>query len=390
MVSIKPVTINKSLLTPVKTDIDPTVQVVRTKEKEQIKGLNNRFVSYIQKVQLLEQENKMLETKWQLLQSQTSNSSDTEHMYKVFIDNLQKQLDLLHNDKKKLEQEKDVSLSQLDSYRSKYEDEANRRIDVENDFITLKKDADDGTIAKEELDSKFSSLQDEFNFLRAVYDAEIREMQASLKETSVVLEMDNSRSLDMDQIVSDVKAQYEEIALRSREETETWYRTRFDLLTEAANQHSTDLHTTKKDIAELNRMISRVQHEIDLVKGQRNTIEITINEMETRGENAVLDAKKRIKDLEKALTDAKHQMAKQIKEYQDLMNIKLALDIEISTYRKLMEGEEDRLGQKTAVNVRSAPISSNGSSTPTKPNLQRRKSGPVMIKMVETSDISYN
>lgn len=64
--------------------------------------------------------------------------------------------------------------------------------------------------------------------------------------------------------------------------------------------------------------------------------------METRGENAVLDANKRIQDLEKALMEAKHQMAKQIKEYQDLMNIKLALDIEISTYRKLMEGEEDR------------------------------------------------
>lgn len=51
-------------------------------------------------------------------------------------------------------------------------------------------------------------------------------MQASLKETSVVLEIDNSRSLDMDQIVSDVKAQYEDIASRSREETETWYRIR--------------------------------------------------------------------------------------------------------------------------------------------------------------------
>lgn len=47
---VKPVTINKSLLTPLKIDIDPTVQTVRIQEKEQIKTLNNRFASFIEKV----------------------------------------------------------------------------------------------------------------------------------------------------------------------------------------------------------------------------------------------------------------------------------------------------------------------------------------------------
>lgn len=47
---ITPVTINKSLLTPLKIDIDPRIQAVRTQEKEQIKTLNNRFASFIDKV----------------------------------------------------------------------------------------------------------------------------------------------------------------------------------------------------------------------------------------------------------------------------------------------------------------------------------------------------
>lgn len=54
----------------------------------------------------------------------------------------------------------------------------------------------------------------------------MRELQACLKNTSVVVEMDNSRSLNMDRILSDVKAHYEEIAAQSREETEYWYRTK--------------------------------------------------------------------------------------------------------------------------------------------------------------------
>lgn len=49
-------------------------------------------------------------------------------------------------------------------------------------------------------------------------------MQESQKETSVVVQMDNSRALNMDQTVSDVKAQYENIAARSREEAEQWHK----------------------------------------------------------------------------------------------------------------------------------------------------------------------
>lgn len=42
----------------------------------------------------------------------------------------------------------------------------------------------------------------------------------------MVVQMDNSRSLNMEQIVAEVKAQYEEIAARSRDEAEAWYKSK--------------------------------------------------------------------------------------------------------------------------------------------------------------------
>ena len=47
---IREVTINQSLLTPLQVNIDPSIQQVRQEEREQIKTLNNKFASFIDKV----------------------------------------------------------------------------------------------------------------------------------------------------------------------------------------------------------------------------------------------------------------------------------------------------------------------------------------------------
>lgn len=48
--------------------------------------------------------------------------------------------------------------------------------------------------------------------------------------------MDNSRNLDMDSIIAEVKSQYEDIASQSRQTTEEWYQQKVNTMSNADNE----------------------------------------------------------------------------------------------------------------------------------------------------------
>ncbi|XP_058027102.1 keratin, type II cytoskeletal 5-like [Ahaetulla prasina] len=360
---IQEVTINQHLLQPLNLEIDPEIQRVRSQEREQIKTLNNKFASFIDKVRFLEQQNKVLETKWDLLQQQGTHvrQRNVEPLFEGYINNLRKQLDSLINERGRLDLELRNMQDMVEDFKNKYEDEINKRTGAENEFVVLKKDVDGAYMNKIELASKSDSLNDEIEFLKALFEAELMQMQQQVSDTSVILSMDNNRSLDLNSIIAEVKAQYEDIANRSRTEAESWYQTKYEELQVSAGRHGDDLRNTKTEISELNRVIQRLRGEIDGLKKQCANLQTAISEAEGRGELALKDAKQKLNELEEASQRAKQELARLLKDFQELMNVKLALDIEIATYRKLIEGEEIRL-QEGVGNVSYSVVSSTTTS----------------------------
>ncbi|KAM4691895.1 uncharacterized protein WCC33_016702 [Rhinophrynus dorsalis] len=336
-------------------------------DKQTMQNLNDRLASYLEKVRALEAANADLEMKikeWYEKQISIRAEAGIKSFSKHFdiIEDLKKKILFATLDNSQIVLQIDNAKLTADDFRVKYESELAFRLSAEADINGLRKVLDELTISRSNLEIQFESLAEELAFLQKNHEEEM----ALLKKSSsgeVTVEMDAAPGVDLTKLLNDMRADYEVLAEKNRADAEHWFNQKSSELKKAISVGVEQVETSKSELSELRRVLQSLEIELQSQLALKKSLEDSQVETEGRYGSELQHLQSMIISVEEQLLQVRSDMEHQSLEYQQLLNIKIRLEMEIETYRRLLEGE---LGQSII--------------PPSPPPVENKKGFPWLVK----------
>lgn len=263
------------------TALSNELKIIRTNEKEQMQGLNDRFATFIEKVRHVEQQNKALEAELAVMRQRHAEPSRLAELYQQEIRELRAQLEQVCAERERVALERDAAEEELQKAQERCEEEARRRDEAERTLQAFRKDVDDASLARLDLERKVESLLDEIGFLRKVHDEEVAELTSVIQASQVSVELEVSKP-DLTSALKEIRTQYESLASKNLQSAEEWYRSKFADLNEQASRSNEVIRASREEVNEFRRQLQSKTIEIESLRGTNESLERQIREMEDR------------------------------------------------------------------------------------------------------------
>ncbi|PKU38786.1 type i cytoskeletal 12-like isoform x2 [Limosa lapponica baueri] len=322
-------------------------------KKETMQNLNDRLAAYLDKVRSLEDANTELERKIREWYEKNGpgagvpGAGNDYSKYYPIIEDLRNKIINATIDNARIILQIDNARLAADDFRLKYENEVALRQSVEADINGLRRVLDELTLTRADLEMQIESLNEELAYLKKNHEEELQGIQSStLGQVSV--EMDAAPGTDLTKLLNDMRGQYEVIAEQNRKEAEAWFNEKSGELKREISTNTEQLQSGKSEITDLKRTLQSLEIELqsqlamrlfNILLTQKKSLEDTLAETEGGYCAQLSQMQLQIGNLESQLFQVRADMERQNAEYQQLLDIKTRLEMEIETYRRLLDGE---------------------------------------------------
>merc|ERR1712180_9101 len=407
----------------------------RVEEKQELSHLNDRLAAYIDRVRSLESQNAKLSVEVnQAIDTRNKEVTNVKAMYETELAESRRLLDdtskekallklennklngILEDLRPKLQQEQAANKQLQDKLRS-VERTLNEKVnllasyttekremqsrlkdleaqleDLENKLAKDKEQLEKEIIARIDAENRYQTLKEESQFNAQIHISEVNEARQSAQTMSVSVD-ETTGSAHYDGILrdklQDLREEFEEEAENARQELEDAYQLKFE---EMKSQ-------SEKDQLVVSKLLEKqegLKGEVDALKSTNSVLSAKVESFQKRVSELdglrVLDREEfrsQLEASEEKLKLLQSRYSDLESEYETLLGIKIALDMELSAYNKLLEGEERRLNlttpEKTPRRARKRGFRDVGESSST--TCESTSTGAVAIGEVDPAGV---
>ncbi|XP_028811875.1 lamin L3 isoform X6 [Denticeps clupeoides] len=363
-------------------------RISRMQEKEELRHLNDRLAAYIERVRQLENDKSSL----QLLLEEKEESSGREaanirRIYDAELADARKSLDSIANERARLQIElsqlledhrklqarnskKEVELNtalghwrQLEAALNSKEAEysnllaGNRRQEneiadlraqtsnLESALQNAKAQLNAEMLQRVDAQNQIHTLQEQIDFQRHITEQEVKELRS--RHESRLVEVDSGRQKEFESKLAEAMQQlrkdHEGQIQQYKEELERTFVAKLENAQQAATKNSDFASSIREELAGARLRLESQTAELNHLQKQNTALEGRVRELERMLDREREVAQQRLTRKDQEMADMREQMQAQLEDYQNLLDVKLTLDMEINAYRKMLEGEEQRL-----------------------------------------------
>ncbi|KAF4074504.1 hypothetical protein AMELA_G00240060 [Ameiurus melas] len=311
-----------------------------TSEKETMKGLNDRLASYLSKVRSLEKSNADLELKIkQLMLERMPKGHDIEGMMaqahaigqEVRKKTLANACIMLEIDNAKLA---------ADDFRIKWESEAALCQSVERDCVALRRAKQEHDQIISTLQGDLESLKEELYFVKKNHEEDMSTLKARLANEHVNVEVDAAPGPHLGTVMAELRSQYEGIAHKNKEDAEVWCLKKLEMVQSEVKESNEALRDAQNELSERRRFLQGLEVELDSLHKQVSFLEGNLGETSHKYTLEMEHMHGTLTQLEEELSQLRLDMQRNKTDYEQLLRVKQNLELEIATYRRLLEGED--------------------------------------------------
>ncbi|XP_072201321.1 lamin-B3-like isoform X1 [Excalfactoria chinensis] len=373
--------------TPTVSPLSPT-RLSRLQEKEELRQLNDRLAAYIERVRTLEADKSVLQQRLADLEEGSGRELGCLRLrYEAELADARRTLDDIAIERAALQvelgkigeehrqlysrnskKEADLNLAQarmrdLDAQLNAKEADLatalneNRTLEngireLKDQVVTLELSLEDAKkhlhsemLRRVDLENHLKTLQEKMTFQKCLHEDELKEIKRI--HESRIAEMESGRRREFESKLSDVlqglRRQHEEQIQGYKAELERTFSAKVENAQLSATRNSEFANSAREELRETKLRVDNLTSEVNHYQSQNAALENRVKELQEMLDKDRDLYRKRMAEKEKEMAQAQKKVQEQLEEYEHLLDVKLALDLEINAYRKMLEGEEQRL-----------------------------------------------